>query len=66
MLQLGDSTAPITDYSGKLNTVSAFLEDYFQYDYSFRWPAVAIVAFLVALFRMGSVFAPMYLNYQRR
>ena len=52
--------------AGNPTTVNAFLKSYFNYDYSFRWYCVLIVACFIAFFRVGSVFAIKLLNFQRR
>ena len=66
MVQLGDVTTPIIDYSGQLTTVQAFLESYFDYDHGFRWDCVIIIAIFIGSFHVGAVLAVKFLNFQKR
>jgi hypothetical protein len=43
-----------------------FLESYFGYSYSFRWPCLAIVVAYIAAFRLASIMALRYANFLRR
>ena len=65
-LQLGDITSVITDYAGQPTTVQGFLKSYFDYEYSFRWQAIIIVAAFIAVFRFGAVLAIKLVNFQKR
>ena len=65
-LQLGDINTPIIDYSGNKTTVSAFLNSYFNYKYSFRWECVIIGAAFIAVFRVGAVLAIKFISFQKR
>lgn len=64
--QLGDIDAIITDYAGQPTTVKLFLKSYFGYSYSFRWECIMIVAAFIAVFRVGSVLATKFVNFQKR
>lgn len=65
--QLGDlEDETITDLQGNQVTVTTFLKERFDYEYSMRWPIVAILFGYVVVFAVASVLALKRLNYQRR
>mmetsp|Transcript_4643 Transcript_4643/g.13342 ORF Transcript_4643/g.13342 Transcript_4643/m.13342 type:complete len:1521 (-) Transcript_4643:659-5221(-) len=64
--QLGDVQTQVTTFNGQQSTASQFLEDYFNYKYNFRWFAVLIVFCFIIFFRVGSVLALRFVNFNRR
>lgn len=64
--QLGDINTRITTFDGSESTVSRFLEDYFNFKYNFRWFAVLIVFCFIIFFRVGSVMALRFVNFNKR
>lgn len=64
--QLGDKEQEFVGPGGARTTVKGFLEDSFDFEYSFRWPCVAIAFAYVVIFRLLGAAALRFLNFQKR
>ena len=64
--QLGNNEQEFEDPQGSRSTVKDFLNKSFDYEYSFRWPCVAIALAYVVVFRLVGAAALRYFNFQKR